>query len=80
MAKYSNGSTKKPNSQKTTSINDEILANIPDPTIRVLVRMLMAQNKKLKRENLLLKEETTFTIDMRKSENENLGINIRILF
>lgn len=80
MAKYSNGSTKKPNSQKTTSINDEILANIPDPTIRVLVRMLMAQNKKLKRENLLLKEETTFTIDMRKSENENLRINIRILF
>lgn len=46
-------------------VNDDILASISEPTTKALVGMLMAENKKLKRENSLLKEQTTFTIDMR---------------
>lgn len=52
--------------------DDEILANIPDSTTRALVGMIMAENRKLKRENSLLKEQTTFTIDMRESKNKNI--------
>ena len=36
--------------------------------------MLIAENKKLKNENSLLKQQTTLTIDMRKSTDEVLGI------
>lgn len=73
-ATYTNGSTKKPKIQKPTGINDEILENVSDPTTRALVGMLMAENKKLKSENSLLKQQTTLTIDMRKSKNEMLGV------
>ena len=74
-AKYSNVSTKKPKTAKTSGINDEILANVSDPTTRALVGILMAENKKLKRENSLLKQQTTLTIDMRKPKDKNIGVN-----
>ena len=45
-------------------VNDDILASISEPTTKALVGMLMAENKSSK-ENSLLKEQTTFTIDMR---------------
>lgn len=73
-AEYANTSLKKPRKQNSKAINDEILANVSDPTARALVGMLIAENKKLKNENSLLKQQTTLTIDMRKSKDEVLGI------
>jgi hypothetical protein len=64
-ADYCNTTTKKLKKEKTSTVNDEILANISDPTTKALVGMLISENRKLKRENSLLKEQTTFTIDMR---------------
>ena len=63
-AEYYETTTKKPKKEKRTTVNDDILASISEPTTKALVGMLMAENKKLKRENSLLKEQTTFTIDM----------------
>jgi hypothetical protein len=37
--------------------------------------MILAENKKLKNENSLLKQQTTLTIDMRKSKDEALEGN-----
>lgn len=64
-AEYYKTTTKKPKKARTSTVNDDILASISDPTTKALVGMLMSENKKLKRENSLLKEQTTFTIDMR---------------
>lgn len=72
-AEYSNGSNRKNAAQKLTGLNDEILANVTDPTTRALVGMILAENKKLKKENSLLKQRTTLTIDMRKPKDEVLG-------
>lgn len=68
-AKYSKATTKKPKKEKISTLNDDILASISEPTTRALVGMLISENKKLKRENSLLKEQTTFTIDMRPTND-----------
>lgn len=72
-ADFANASTKKPRSQKPMSLNDEILESINDPTTRALIGMIIAENKKLKKEVSLLKQRPT-TIDMRKSKDESFGI------
>lgn len=64
-ATFTNGVAKKPRSEKEPSITDEILAGIKDPTVRALVGVIMAENRKLKGENSLLKRSATLTIDMR---------------
>lgn len=64
-AEYCNTNTKKPEKEKISTLNADILSSISEPTTRALVGMLMAENKKLKRENSLLKEQTTVNIDMR---------------
>lgn len=64
-AEYYKSTTKKPKKEKTSTVNDDILSSISEPTTRALVGMLIAENKKFKRENSLLKEQTTLTIDMR---------------
>jgi hypothetical protein len=74
-AEYANGSSKKNKKQNSSTFNDEVLANVNDPTTRALVGMILAENKKLKSENSLLKQQTTLTIDMRKSKDESMGIN-----
>lgn len=68
-AKYYKTTTKKPKKEKTSTVNEDILSSISNPTTKALVGMLMAENKKLKRENSLLKEQTTFTIDMRPTND-----------
>jgi hypothetical protein len=73
-AEYSDGTSKKVKKPKSTGLNDEILANVNDPTTRALVGMILAENKKLKSENSLLKQQTTLTIDMRKSKDESMGV------
>lgn len=45
-ADYSHGSSRKVKKQKSTGLNDEILANVTDPTTRALVGMILAENKK----------------------------------
>ena len=70
-AEYYETTTKKPKKEKRTTVNDDILASISEPTTKALVGMLMAENKKLKRENSLLKEQTTLTIDMRPVNDRN---------
>ncbi|MDO5294945.1 MAG: gamma-mobile-trio protein GmtX [bacterium] len=64
-AEYYKTTTKKPKKERASTVNDDILSSITDSTTRVLVGMLISDNKKLKRENSLLKEQTTLTIDMR---------------
>jgi repressor of nif and glnA expression len=70
-ADYSEGySTKQKTNQQSTTA-DTILAGISDPTIRALVGVILAENKKLKNENVLLKHQTTLTIDMRAHQNNS---------
>lgn len=67
-ANYTQSSMKKP-SKQPSNIYDELLSNIEDATTKALVGILIAENKKLKAENILLKKESNFTIDMRKDNS-----------
>lgn len=44
-AEYSNTTTKKPKKKTSTTINDEILSQISEPTTKALVGMIIAENK-----------------------------------
>lgn len=68
-AEYNNTTSKKPKKEKPSTLNDDILESISDPTTKALVGMIMAENKKLKRELSLLKEQSTLMIDMRPINN-----------
>ena len=74
-AEYSNTTTKKPKKQATSTINDEILSQISEPTVKALVGMIIAENRKLKNENNLLKSQTCITIDMRNPKNNSSANN-----
>lgn len=78
-AKYSKATTKKPKKEKISTLNDDILASISEPTTKALVGMLISENKKLKRENSLLKEQKTFTIDMRPTKDINTNKDVVIV-
>lgn len=67
-AHYSDGSTKKTNKKQESNITDEIMAGISDPTIRALVGVILAENKKLKGEISILKRQTILKIDMRPNK------------
>jgi len=64
-ANFTGGVNKKPRTEKERSIGDQILDRISDPVVRSLVGQTMAENKKLKNENNLLKSTITLKIDMR---------------
>lgn len=70
-ADYSDGYTTKQKANQQSTTADTILAGISDPTIRALVGVILAENKKLKSENALLKHQTTLTIDMRTQQNNS---------
>lgn len=72
-ANYSSGSTKKPKTVKERTINDDILESIDDPTTRALVGTIIAENRKLKGENQLLKNTSSITIDMRQDTTPTLN-------
>lgn len=64
-ADYSDGANKKPKREKASySIDDEILEAITDPVVKALVGQTMAENRKLKRENDLLKTNINLVINM----------------
>lgn len=73
-AEYANGTTKKTKT-KQENTTSEILAGITDPTIRALVGVVLAENRKLKGENSLLKQQTKLTIDMRPPTRPLLNVN-----
>lgn len=68
-AEYSNTTTKKPKKKAVTTLNDEILSQISEPTVKALVGMIIAENKKLRNENNMLKNQTCITIDMRNQKS-----------
>lgn len=68
-AEFSNTTMKKPSKRSSATINDEILSQISDPTVKALVGMIIAENRKLKNENNLLKNQTSITIDMRNQQS-----------
>lgn len=68
-ATYTDGTLKKPAKIKESSVADEILNRITDPTTRSLVGIILAENRKLKGENSILKQQTKLTIDMRPTNN-----------
>ena len=74
-ADYANGTTKKIKTKQENTTSDEILAGITDPTIRALVGVVLAENRKLKSENSLLKQQTKLTIDMRPPARPLLNAN-----
>jgi len=74
-ADYTNGTTKKTKTKQENTISDEILAGITDPTIRALVGVVLAENRKLKSENSLLKQQTKLIIDMRPPARPLLNAN-----
>lgn len=78
-AEYYQSTTKKPKKENISTVNDDILASISQPTTRALVGMLMAENKKLKRENSLLKEQTTLSIDMRPIKDISVNNDLVIV-
>jgi hypothetical protein len=63
-ASYANGVTRKPPSKKEPSAAEDILAMIDNPSVRALVGVILAENRKLKGENTFLKRQTQVTIDM----------------
>ena len=68
-ADYSEGYIKKKKINQQSTIADTVLEGIDDPTMKALVGVILAENKKLKSENSLLKSQTTLTIDMRPQQN-----------
>ncbi|MEA4847165.1 MAG: gamma-mobile-trio protein GmtX [Clostridiaceae bacterium] len=73
-ADFTGGSIKKVSAYKTNSTNDNILAGISDPTIRAMVGITIAENKKLKNELSLLKQQTTLTLDMRTTSKNTENV------
>lgn len=68
---YGEGYTTKQKTNQQSEFADTVLAGITDPTIRALVGITLAENKKLKSENSLLKHQTSLTIDMRPQQNSS---------
>lgn len=77
-ANYTDGTTNKPKAKQENSISDDILAGISDPTIRALVGVILAENRKLKGENSLLKQKTVLSIDIRPTLRPILNSNENI--
>jgi hypothetical protein len=64
-ASQANGVTRKPPSKKEPSAMEDILNMIDNPSARALVGVMIAENRKLKGENTLLKTQMQVSIDMR---------------
>lgn len=64
-ASYADGVTRKPPARVEPGVADDVLDMIPDAAVRALVGSFLAENRKLKAENVLLKTQATFVIDRR---------------
>jgi len=64
-AEYCDGHKRKPAVAKVSKLDDEILSQISDAATRAMVGVILAENKKLRTENSLLKNQADIVIDMR---------------
>jgi len=64
-AGYSDGATRKPPARVESGVADDVLDMIPDAAVRALVGSFLAENRKLKAENILLKTQSNVVIDRR---------------
>ena len=64
-ASYADGATRKPPARVESGVADDVLDMIPDAAVRALVGSFLAENRKLKAENMLLKTQANVVIDRR---------------
>lgn len=64
-ARYCDGHKKKPPTVQNQSAGSDLLSIITDASVRALVGVVLAENKKLKTENSLLKNQAEVIIDKR---------------
>ena len=64
-ANYAEGHTRKPPANKESGVATDILDMISDAAVRALVGSFLAENRKLKAENMLLKTHASVVIDRR---------------
>jgi hypothetical protein len=64
-ANHVDGATRKPPIRLEPGVADDVLGMIPDASVRALVGSYLAENRKLKAENTLLKTQVNVVIDRR---------------
>jgi len=64
-AGYADGANRKPPARVESGVADDVLDMIPDAAVRALVGSFLAENRKLKAENMLLKTQSNVVIDRR---------------
>jgi hypothetical protein len=64
-ATYAEGATRKPPVRAEPGVADDVLGMIPDAAVRAIVGSFLAENRKLKAENMLLKTRANVVIDRR---------------
>jgi hypothetical protein len=64
-ASYAEGATRKPPARAEAGVADDVLGMIPDAAVRAIVGSFLAENRKLKAENMLLKTQANVVIDRR---------------
>jgi hypothetical protein len=65
---YTSGSTRKLPAKAERGVADDVLGLIPDARVRALVGSFLAENRKLKAENTLLKSQANIVIDRRPTQ------------
>lgn len=64
-ASYADGAVRKPPARAESGVADDVLDMIEDAAVRALVGSYLAENRKLKAENMLLKTQSNVVIDRR---------------
>ena len=80
-ASYVDGTTRKPSARVEAGAADDVLGMIPDAAVRALVGSFLAENRKLKAENTILKTQANVVIDRRPASalpnaHESTGVQI----
>jgi hypothetical protein len=66
-ANHVDGAARKPAVRPEPGVADDVLAMIADPSVRAVVGSFLAENRKLRAENTLLKSQAQVVIDRRPS-------------
>jgi len=66
-ANHVDGAARKPAARPEPGVADDVLAMIPDASVRAVVGSFLAENRKLRAENTLLKTQVQVVIDRRPS-------------
>jgi hypothetical protein len=64
-ASHADGLTRKPTVRAEPGVADDILGMIDDASVRAVVGVILAENRKLKGENTLLKQQANVVVDRR---------------